>query len=256
MKAIILAAGEGTRMRPLTLTTPKPLIKIAGKPMIEYLIDLLRLHGVKEIGINLFYKGDNIKAYLGNGVKLRVKIKYLQEDQLTGTAGGVKKVAKLLQVNEPFFVISSDMMVNFNLTDIYNFHKKSRGIATISCYWRPTEKILNKSGVVIFEPGTKKINNFIEKPKTSKEVISNWVNSSVYVFNPKIVNYIPDKINGSTTVDLPKDIFPILMNKNESLFAFSIDKNKYYQMGVDTPDRISTVEEDIKKGVFIPAFID
>lgn len=250
IKAILLASGRGERMMPLTKNTPKPLIKINGKPMIEYAIDLLASHGIKNIGINLFYKGGQIKKHLEAGKKFGVHITYVNEPYLTGTAGGVKNVSRALKVKEPFFAISSDILMNFPLDKVYKFHLKHGGIATLCCYFRPKEKIIKKSGVILFDKNSQ-VKNFLERPQTEEEVISQWVNSSVYVFSPKILDYIPDEVDNSPVVDLAKHVFPALLKK-EKMFAYPIDGEKYYQLGIDTPDRIERAEEDIKSGKFKP----
>ncbi len=250
IKAIILASGRGERMMPLTKNTPKPLLKINGKPMIECAIDLLASYGVKNIGINLFYLGDQIKKYLGDGKKLNVNIAYVEEKFLTGTAGGVKNVARTLNVTEPFFAISSDILMNFPLDQVYKFHLKHGGIATLCCYWRPKEAVY-KSGVILFDKKTNNIQKFLERPRTEEEIISQWVNSSVYVFSPKILDYIPDEVDNSPVVDLAKHVFPVLLKK-EKMYAFPIDGEKYYQLGMDTPDRLPRAENDIKSGKFKP----
>lgn len=250
--AILLASGRGERMMPLTKKNPKPLIKIAGKPMIEYAIEILASHGIKLIGINLFYLSDQIKKYLGGGKKYGVNITYVEEDFLTGTAGGIKNVAKVLNPKEPFFAISSDILMNFPLDKVYKFHLKHGGIATLCCYFRPKEAVY-KSGIILFDK-KRRIKKFLERPKTEAEIISQWVNSSVYVFSPKILDYIPDEIDGSAVVDLAKHVFPTLLKK-EKMFAYPIDGKKYYQLGIDTPDRIERAETDIKSGSFKPYII-
>lgn len=248
MQAIIMASGVGSRMMVLTKNTPKPLLKIAGKPMVEYVIELLVTHGIKEIGISLFYLGRQIEQYLGDGGRYGIKIKYVYEKELTGTAGAVKAVAKVLSPTEPFFAISSDMLVNFDLTSIHKFHKEHGGIATLVCYWRPIKKILNKSGVVVFDENMKSITNFVERPQTAQQTPSQWVNSSVYLFDPRIIDFIPDTIDGSPVADFPRHIFPKLLASGEKMYAYQIDQKKFYQLGIDTPSRLKKAEEDIQKG--------
>lgn len=253
MQAIILAAGRGERMMPLTQNIPKPLLKIAGKPMMEYVIDLLVKHGVKEIGVNLYYLGKQIKNHFGDGSKYGIKITFIEELELTGTAGGIKNIAKILNFTKPFFVISSDMLVNFPLTDIYEFHQSHSGIATLSCYWRPKDQ-LKKSGVILFDQKNQ-IKQFQERPQIEQEIISQWVNSSVYVFDPKILQFIPDEINRSKIVDLPKHIFPEILSSAEQMYAYPINRKKYYQLGIDTPERIKKAEQDIIDELFEPVNI-
>lgn len=251
LEAIILAAGKGERMLPLTRLTPKPLLKINGIPMMEYTIRLLSKNGFKNIGTNLFYRGDKIKDYFRDGKKWGVSIRYVKEKNLTGSAGGVKKILQRINTKNPILVIASDMMTNFNLKKIYKYHLEKGGIATICCFFRPLDKLTaSKSGLIVFDKTTKQILKFVEKPQ-SRNIISQWVNSSVYVFDPEIINYIPDRIDGRKIVDFGKDVFPKLLRNGKKVFAYPVIR-KYYQLGVDTPERINMVEEDIKSGRFIP----
>lgn len=255
MKTVfILAGGKGERMLPLTEKHPKPMLKIANKPMLEYVLNLAVANGFKKVGINLYYLGEQVRSYFSDGKKFGAKIFYIEENELTGTAGAVKAIAKQLKPKEPFFVISSDMMINFPLSKIYEFHIKHKGIATVCCYFRKKEELhAKKSGLVVFDQKTNIVNQFVERPQTEKEIISSWVNSSVYLFSPEILRYIPEDINGSKVIDIPKNIFPILFRLTKKIYAFPIDPLKYYQLGIDTPDRIKRAEDDIKSKKFIPA---
>lgn len=254
-EAIVLAAGRGERMMPLTKDSPKPLMPIHGKPMMEYVVDLLAAHGICHVGVNLFYQADAIKRHFGNGERFGVKMLYVRECELTGTAGGAKKVAEKMGIKEPFFVISSDIMVNFDLTDIYSFHQQHGGIATICCYWRSREQLqFKKSGLVLFDANTKQVVQFIERPKGEEDIVSQWVNSSVYVLSPEILDLIPNEIEGSKIVDLPKHVFPALLDRGVKLYTYPVDASRYYQLGVDTPDRVKRVEQDITNGIFVLSF--
>ena len=119
--------------------------------------------------------------------------------------------------------------------------------------WRSRENLsIKKSGLVLFNEQTHLIEKFIERPQTENEIISQWVNSSVYIFNPEILNFIPDQINGNNIVDLPKHIFPILLQNGEKIFAYPINSKLHYELGVDTPDRLIKAEKNIKNKKFIP----
>lgn len=253
IQALIPAGGQGTRMGELTKTIPKSLLTINEKPLMEYTLDLLSVHRIKEIGCGLFHLGEPIKHHFGDGKKFGVKLIYVKENKPTGTAGTVKALAKKLRPEKPFFVIAPDILNNFDLTSIYQFHQSHKGIATICCYWRPKSKLISKkSGLVVFDKNTKIIQQFIERPKTEKEVVTNWVNSSIYVFDPKILEYIPAKIDGQFTIDLPKDIFPKLLEAGEKLYAYPVNRKKYYQLGIDSPERITQAEKDLINKEFIP----
>lgn len=253
IKAMVLAAGKGDRMMPLTANLPKPLLEVANKPMIEYVISLLVAHGVGNIGINIHHFGDKLIDYLGDGRQFGTSLTYMRESELTGTAGGVRNIATALKPEKPFFVISSDMMVNFDLSSVYKFHLEHDAVATLCCYWRSLDQLVaDKSGIVAFDPQRNQIERFVERPQKPEDIISQWVNSSVYVFSPRLLDYIQISSQNPGVLDLPKDIFPQLLASGEKLYAYPIDHQKYYQLGIDTPDRLQRVAEDIRSGKFIP----
>lgn len=241
--AFILAAGQGTRMYPLTQTTPKPLIKLNEKPLIKYTLDLLKTHGFTKIGVNIYSHADKLERYLRNkGVDI------VKEKSLSGTAGGILAISKKIKPDSPFLVIASDMLVNFDLTKIYKFHQKHQGIATLCCYFRPKSKLNSKkSGQILFDRKSKKIKQLIEK---SEDVKSQWINSGVYVFNPEVVNII--KSYRRKVIDIPNDLISYFLENNHNIFAYPINRKKFYQLGIDTPDRIAVAEADIKSGNFVP----
>jgi len=148
---MILAAGEGTRLRPLTLETPKVLLPVGGRPLIEHTLAWLRSHGIREIAINLYHLGDKIKDFLGDGSHFGVKISYSEEEKLLGTAGGAKRMAHLLLPNpqspipspqsptpSPFVVIYGDVLTNFNLTAMLQFHREKSALATLALFRVPS----------------------------------------------------------------------------------------------------------------------
>lgn len=137
MKAMILAAGLGTRLRPLTQNTPKALILVHGQPLIVYSIRLLKKHGIKEVLINLHHLGELIEKELGDGKKFGMKITYSWEDQLLGTGGGIKKAESFFEEG-PFFVLNSDILIDLNLKNLFKFHRLKKGLATMVV--RPREE--------------------------------------------------------------------------------------------------------------------
>lgn len=130
MKAMILAAGKGERLRPLTLTTPKPLLPVGGVPIIYRTIDLLRKHGFTEIVINLHHLGEQIESSVGDGSKFGVRIRYSWEEELLGTGGGIKAAQHLLG-DESFLVVNSDILIDIDLKDVITYHLNSKGAATL-----------------------------------------------------------------------------------------------------------------------------
>jgi Nucleoside-diphosphate-sugar pyrophosphorylase involved in lipopolysaccharide biosynthesis/translation initiation factor 2B, gamma/epsilon subunits (eIF-2Bgamma/eIF-2Bepsilon) len=181
--AIILAGGEGTRLRPLTYEIPKPMIPIKGKPILEYIIDRLKLADVSEIVVTTGYKSDKVKEYFGNGEKFGVAIRYIDERTPRGTGGAVKAVEGLL--HDDFFVINGDNLFDFNLNEIYEFHKKEKAIVTIGL---TNQEDVSKFGVVELD-GTK-ITKFIEKPKVKPK--SHLINTGIHVINPSFFAFMPE----------------------------------------------------------------
>lgn len=235
MKAIILAAGRGERLKEITNCIPKPMIEFRGKPVLQYNIELCKRYGIREIYINLHHLPSKITDYFGEGEKFGVKIKYSHEKKLLGTAGAVGKFGRELwdisdvktiraselsnsnkatKQKDLFYVIYGDQISNFNLDLLkekfqkhYTSDKKTVGV--IAFHYR--EDVIH-SGVAEFNDA-KKIIRFIEKPK-SYETDSHWVNAGVYCFHQDIFDFIPDKIS-----DFGRDIFPHILKKNFSLYG-------------------------------------
>jgi len=130
MKALVLAAGLGTRLRPLTENTPKALLLVDGRPLIYYSLKLLQRHGIKDVVINLHYLGDLIQKELGDGSKFDLRIRYSWEPEILGTGGGVKKASKFLD-HDGFFVLNSDVLIDVDLKDLHRDHKKKKALATM-----------------------------------------------------------------------------------------------------------------------------
>lgn len=201
MKAILLAGGKGTRLKPLTDTIPKPLIPIDDKNLTEHVFDILKKHGVDEIILSLGYMADKIQGYFQDGARHGVKISYLREDKLMGTAGPLMLMKKMgKEIEEDFFVMNADNLFSLDTKKWLDFHSAQKGVATIALY-----EVQDPStyGVVAIEGN--KIVKFVEKPKI-EEAPSRLINSGYYILSPKIFNFIPD----SDYAMMEKDIFPKL----------------------------------------------
>lgn len=207
MKAVVLAGGEGSRLRPLTCTVPKPMVRIMGKPVIEYIFELLRAHGVTQAAVTLGYLADTMEKEYSDYSAL--KLDMIREDEPLGTAGCVKIAA--CDFNEPFFVISGDAMCNFDLSKIMKFHKASGAKITI---------VANESsdpreyGIVKVDKENKVI-GFVEKPSWS-QAISNLANTGVYVVNPECLELIPK----GKSYDFAKDLFPLMLERDMPIFCY------------------------------------
>jgi NDP-sugar pyrophosphorylase family protein len=219
IKAIILAAGFGTRMKEYTKNLPKPMLLLNNKPMIEYTIRQLAAHGITEIAINLHYHADKIFQHFGDGEKFGVKIAYIHEDAPSGTAGGVKKLSNFLIDADNIIVIYGDIITDLNYTDFLNAHLQHQKMATICVHKR-----LKSNSIIEFN-SYMQITSFIERPDEQillKHTNEFWVNSAIYCFKPEILNYIIK----DTIQDFPTDVFPRIIAINE-LFAYKLNAKRY-----------------------------
>ncbi|MBI2265002.1 MAG: mannose-1-phosphate guanyltransferase, partial [Armatimonadetes bacterium] len=209
MKAVVMAGGEGTRLRPLTSHRPKPLVPVANKPIMEHILDLLKQHGIQDTVVTLHYLADEIVSYFGDGSDMDMRICYSIEDEPLGTAGSVKKVED--QLSETFLIISGDALTDFDLTKLIRFHQDKKSLATIAL--TRVENPL-EYGVVIIDDESK-IRRFLEKPGWG-EVFSDTINTGIYVLEPEIFQYM--ELN--RIYDFSKDLFPLLLSKDKRLFGF------------------------------------
>jgi NDP-sugar pyrophosphorylase family protein len=207
IKAIIQCGGEGTRMRPLTLTIPKPMLPLGYKPFLEHTINYFKGQGIYNFILTISYLGEQIIKYFEDGSRLGVKIEYSIEKEALGTGGAIKNAEK--KINSTFATINGDVLFgNFQFRDILKFHKEKRAIVTIALAKVDDAR---RFGLVERDEVGKVI-NFIEKPKYS---VSGWVNAGLYVLEPKIFEYIkPRKF-----VSLEKDVFPVLVEEGK-MYAF------------------------------------
>lgn len=209
MKAIVMAGGKGTRLRPLTCKLPKPMVPIAGRPMMEYIIELLKRYNFTEIGVTLFYLPEIISNYFGDGKDYGVSLQYFIEETPLGTAGSVKNAENFL--DQTFLVISGDALTDINLHEVLAFHRTRQALVTIVL-----TKVNNPLdyGVVITDVEGK-IKRFLEKPGWG-EVFSDTVNTGIYVIEPEVFQYYEK----NKAVDFSKDLFPRLLEAGKPLYGF------------------------------------
>jgi len=211
LKAVIMAGGEGARLRPLTCDRPKPMVPLMDKPMMEYIIELLTRHGIKEQAVTLQYLPDQIKDYFGDGSSFDVSLHYFLEDEPLGTAGSVKNAASFL--NETFLVISGDCLTDIDLSEAIAFHRQKKALVTIVL--TPQDNPLEYGVVMVDEEG--RILRFLEKPSWG-EVFSDTVNTGIYIIEPEVLEYIPS----GKKFDFSKDLFPLLLKEGKELFGCSL----------------------------------
>src|SRR3954451_4108061 len=208
MKAVIMAGGEGSRLRPLTSNQPKPMMPLANLPMMEHIVSLLRRHGFDEIVVTLAFLPNAIRNYFGDGSEFGVKMVYATEETPLGTAGSVRNAMEHL--TERFLVISGDVLTDVDLSAIVKFHDERQAMATIGLVH--VENPLEFGIVITKEDGS--IERFLEKP-TWGQVFSDTINTGIFVLEPEIFDYIaPDK-----PVDFSSDVFPRLLDEGKPIFG-------------------------------------
>jgi mannose-1-phosphate guanylyltransferase/phosphomannomutase len=209
MKGVIMAGGEGTRLRPLTSTVPKPLLPVANRPMMEHVIDLLAKHGIDDIVVTVAFMANAIKNYFGDGSDFGVRMRYVDEPVPLGTAGSVRNAMDLLQ-DDRFVVISGDVITDIDLSAIIDFHDAKGALATIGL--TPVDNPLEFGIVITREDGT--IDRFLEKP-TWGQVFSDTINTGIYVLEPGVFDYIEP----GRSVDFSGEVFPALLRDGRALYG-------------------------------------
>ncbi len=209
MRAFVMAAGVGTRLRPLTYAVPKPMLSVVDKPVLEHTLELLKKYGIIDIVINLHYQADMIRDYFDDGSPWGMKITYSFEEQLMGTAGGVKKTEDFF--DDTFLVMSGDGLTDVNIENVVEFHKGKKALATIVV--KKVDARFDYGVVLADENGY--VAKFLEKPSWG-DIFANTVNTGIYVFEPEIFKYIPkDK-----PFDFGHNLFPFLLENNELISVY------------------------------------
>ncbi|MCX7671198.1 MAG: nucleotidyltransferase family protein [Anaerolineae bacterium] len=237
-RALILAAGEGTRLRPFTLDRPKPMVPIAGRPLLEHTIAWLRDHGVCEIAINLHYCPDAIVRHFGDGTAFGVHITYSYEERLLGTAGAVRRLAAFCE-RGPFLVIYGDVLTDLDLHRLCAFHRtqarRDPGIAaTLGLYRVPNPTEVGLVGLA----ADGRIVRFLEKPRPA-EVFTDLANTGILVVEPWVIEHIP----ADTPCDFGRDLFPRLLADGASLYGWVIPAGTYL-LDIGTPEKYAQAQRD------------
>lgn len=209
MKAVIMAGGEGTRLRPMSLGMPKPMTPLFGRPVMEHIIALLKRHGVTDICVTLCYKPELVMDHFGDGGALGVRLTYFVEEKPLGTAGSVKACARQLG-EEDFLVVSGDAVCDFDLSGAIEFHRERKAAATLLL--TPRESPL-EYGLVVTD-GEGKILRFIEKPSWG-QVVTNMVNTGIYILSPEAMRAVPE----GQGFDFGRDLFPELLEQGSGLYG-------------------------------------
>jgi mannose-1-phosphate guanylyltransferase / phosphomannomutase len=213
MKAVVMAGGEGSRLRPLTSNRPKPLVPIGNRPIMEHILYLLQKHGIREVVSTLFYLSDEIQSYFGDGSDFGVSMSYSIENRPLGTAGSVKLAEDQL-CNETFVIISGDALTDCDLTQAIAFHRAKGSLATLVLARVPNPLDF---GVVITDEDSR-ITRFLEKPGWS-EVFSDTVNTGIYILEPSVF----DMMEPNRNYDWSSDIFPRILESGQPIYGYVMD---------------------------------
>ena len=212
MKAVIMAGGEGTRLRPLTSNQPKPMLPMANIPMMEHVVNLLRQHGFEDIVVTVAFMANAIRTYFGDGSEFGVRMVYATESTPLGTAGSVRNARD--ELDERFLVLSGDVLTDIDLAQVVDFHDARGGLATLAL--KAVENPLEFGIVITREDGS--IERFLEKP-TWGQVFSDTINTGIYVLEPEIFDFIPEGL----PVDFSGDSFPEALAAGKPLFGYIAD---------------------------------
>ncbi|MER3500020.1 MAG: nucleotidyl transferase [Candidatus Fervidibacterota bacterium] len=237
MKAVVMAGGEGTRLRPLTTRRPKPLVPIMNRPIMEHIVRLLKQHGISDIVVTLYYLADEISGYFGNGSDWDVRIEYVVEESPLGTAGAVRQAASLLG-DEPFLIVSGDALTDIRLDKLIRYHHLKGAVVTLAL-----ARVSNprEFGVVITDEDGR-IQRFLEKPDWSN-VFSDTVNTGMYVIDPEVFSLMEP----GRSYDWSQDIFPLLLREGKPLYGYIMGEDEYW-CDVGTLEQYREAHEEVLDG--------
>lgn len=235
MKAMVLAAGKGTRLLPLTGEVPKPMAPVAGKPIIQHIFELLDANRFKEVYVNVYHLAEVILEHYGEKHRLNsMDIHLSREERLMGTAGGVKRLAD--HFDDTFVVIMGDALTDVDLRKVVDFHKEHKALATLALM---RVKDTSQYGVVELDHENN-IRNFQEKPDP-REAISTLANTGIYVLEPEVLEYIPE----GTFFDFANDVFPRLLQAGERFLGY---EGSFYWSDIGTLAAFRAAQQDMLSG--------
>ena len=236
MKALVLCAGYGTRLGDLTRELPKPMLSLGPQPLLAYLLGHLRAQGFTQLAINLHFRPEIIREFLGTGAAWGLEVTYSPEPELLGTAGGLKRLARFFENEECFLVQYGDVLTDQDLIALVRFHREHAAVATLLLHQRA------RSNSVVTLDAAGRISGFLERPTDAARqgVDSPWVNSGLCVCSPEILAAIP----ADRPCDLPRDVFARLVATGR-LFGFPLTG---YRCAIDSPERLAEARAAVAEG--------
>jgi len=234
VKAIILVGGEGTRLRPLTSSVPKPMVPVLNIPFLEHVFKHLHDHGIRDIVLALCYLPDNIQSYFGNGSAFDINLAYVVEGFPLGTAGAVKNVAD--HIDSTFLVLNGDVYTDLDVTSMVALHKDRSAVATIAL--TPVED--PSAYGVVDTNADGRVKSFIEKPKR-EEAPSNMINAGIYVLEPEVLRHVKPQ----AFCMFENYLFPLLLDSDEPVYAYPSDA---YWIDIGTPEKYASLNQHLLTG--------
>lgn len=235
MKAVIMAGGKGTRLRPLTCNIPKPMVPLLDRPVMEYAIELLKKHGITEIAVTVQHLPEVIRSYFGDGSDFGVRLTYFEEDTPLGTAGSVKNAEDFL--DETFLVVSGDALTDIDLRAAAEFHRKKGALGTLVL---ASVDVPLEFGVVMTDMSGRVV-RFLEKPGWG-EIFSDMVNTGIYILEPEIFRYF----DAGMEFDFSRDLFPMMLMLGRPLYGYRAEG---YWSDIGNLDQYRQTQFDILDGM-------
>lgn len=231
LKAVILVGGPGTRLRPLTYHTPKPMVPVLNRPFLEHNIAYLRRCGVESIILTLGYLPNVIQNYFRDGSNLRIPLTYAVENNPLGTAGAVKNIEQYL--SGTFAVLNGDIFTDINIADMFAFHRRKQAKATIALTW-----VDNPSAFGVVETDSDgRVVRFIEKPSPN-QLTTNWINAGIYIVEPEVLEYVPP----NSHYMFEQGLFPLLLKLGEPVYSYP---SSGYWLDMGTPEKYLRLNCDL-----------
>lgn len=234
MKAIVLAAGLGTRLRPLTEDRPKCMLPVDGRPLMAYTLELLIRHKMSDVFVNLYWHPDLIEEYFGDGEAFGLRIHYLREEELSGTAGPLRKLADEL-AGERFLLLYGDNLTDLDLSELVRFHDRTGAELTVALHREDQADLLSKSAVDTSDGG--RVLHFVEKPAPT-DLFSLWASAGIYVIEPSVIRMIPEGV----PYDIGHDVIPALLRQGRRVFGYKAD---FYLVDIGTPQGYARAQAHI-----------
>ncbi len=229
-RAVVLCAGEGRRLYPLTADRPKPMLPVGGRPALAYLLELCRFHGVGEVAVNLHHCPQAIPDHFGDGSALGLRLLYSPEEVLLGSAGALRPLRAFL--DRTFFVLYGDVLTNMDLAALLATHRRCGGLGTVALYRVPDPL---RCGLVQTGPAGR-IERFVEKPA---QAFTDLANAGVYVLEPAVLAHLPDDI----PCDFGRDLFPLLLQAGVALYGHALAPQEYL-LDIGTPENYARARRE------------